>query len=142
MSVESDVLEVLRSRLEAGMTDATVFLGKMIDIQEDPLPALTVVVSEPFVVRDEQIREKLRWRGMFDIQADKKVDSEDPLPELMDYGNQIIRAIYTPEDPTMGKIVNEHRPVRLHPLVPEPGSSLGSVLVSIQVDYSEDYSNV
>lgn len=142
MSVESDVLAKFRERLTAGMTGATVYLGKMIDVQEDPLPALTVVVSEPFQMRDEQVREKLRWRGVFDIQADLKVTGDDPLPTLMDYGNQIIRAIYTPKDPTMGRIVNEHRPVQLHPLVPEPGSSLGTVMVRVQVDYSEDYSNV
>lgn len=140
-SKEKLILLKLRERLET-LTDWTVYLGKSIDPEHDTLPAVTAVVSEQFseITGDPNGRKaKQRWRGMIDIQADAKVPGDDPLIALMDHGAEVRKAIYTPQDPTMGGVCTEHRPVGLHPLVPAPGSTIGSVLIRLLVEYTEDY---
>lgn len=144
-SKEHQILDKLRARLTAGLSGWTVYLGKSIDAENDDLPAVTAVVSEPFSAISDNANSRKqvqRWRGIIDIQGDAKVPGDDPLVALMDHGASIRKAIYTPDNPTMDGVCTEHRPVALHPLVPVPGSIIGSVLVRLQVEYTEDYGNV
>lgn len=140
-SKEKLILQKLRERLNT-LDGWTVYFGKSIDTEHDELPAVTAVVSESWGdIQDSpnSRKAKQRWRGVVDIQADAKVPGNDPLIDLMDHGATVRSAIYTPDDPTMGGVCNEHRPVGLHPLVPAPGSTIGSVLIRLLVEYTEDY---
>ena len=141
-SKERQILEKVRARLTAGLEGWTVYMGKSIDSEQDDLPAVTAVVSEPFTpitAAPNDRKTKRRWQGVIDIQGDVKAPGDDPLIDIMDHGATIRRAVHTPDEPTMDGVVTEHRPVGLHPLVPGPGSAIGSVLVRLHVEYVEDY---
>ena len=78
---------------------------------------------------------------VYDFQADLKVPGPDPLVDLMEFARKLRRAIYRPDDPSMGYLATEHRPIQCQYFVPAPGSVIGSVLVRVAVDYVEEFYN-
>ena len=135
---DRDILDKFREWLEV-LEGVTVYLGKSIDPEHDQLPAVTVVAADPAEMHDQDAPPELRWRLVYDFQADLKVPGDDPLAQLMDFARLLRLAVYHPEDRTMGGLATEHKPAQCQYFVPAPGSVIGSVLVRVAVDYVEDF---
>lgn len=139
VAVERLILEHFRTRLAARLPGVTVYLGKPIDVQEDPLPALTVVAGEPAEMVNNNAPPELQWTLGYDFQGDMKAAGEDPLPALIDFAHDIAQAVYDPEDRGMGGLCVDHYPEQKQYFAPMPGSTIGSVLVRVMVRYVEEH---
>lgn len=149
---DKDILEALRVRAAQILiangyhTDAgaRVLQGKVFDTQTDTLPAIVITQPEDDAdyVDDDETSTEPQMVSTFVLEGWREVDQANPLPDLMDLREDLLRACYrpTPDLPdTLGGIVSAMRLDSTTKLMPAPGASIGMAQVVLRVEYHETF---
>lgn len=135
-------------------TDAGVriFLGRVLDLKHDPLPAL--VLTQPDidsdVVEDDESPAVPQMVSEYVAEAYIHVDLADPLAGLMQLREDLLRCLYrpgqqarpghprSPDTPdTLGLEGVELRLVSTSKVMPDAGSTVGMVQLTLRAEYIE-----
>lgn len=148
--IDLDILTVLRERASgirhsAGYQSdagAHVYLGRVFDLESDPVPAIVITQPEDDadLVEDDETPTVLRIASTYVVEAYAQVDADDPLPDLMRLRADLIRAIYRPGadlPDTLGGLINALRLVSSSKLMPAPGSRLGMAQLTLTAEYHQ-----
>lgn len=144
------ILQALRTRcadinpVNGYTTDAglRIHYAQFLDEEADILPAL--VVTQPpddSDVPDEDASGDLYllWNSRFIIEGYAVCNKDDPMPALSVLANDIRRAVYRPDDPTLGGVATDVRLVAVNKQIPAAGSTAGMVQVILLVQHIEHY---
>lgn len=157
---DRDILDALKARAAEILTangyntdaGAQLYLGRVLDLKHDTLPAL--VLTQPDidsdVVEDDESPTAPQMVSEYVAEAYAHVDLDDPLAGLMQLREDLVRCLYrpghqarpghprSPDTPdTLGLEGVELRLVSTSKVMPDAGSTVGMVQLTLRAEYIE-----
>jgi hypothetical protein len=134
-------LVALKARLETmAISDVTVYLGRVVDPSQDPLPVVTVHYrpdGETLVSDTSYHTQQMRLALVVELWA--RVNVSDPLMDLEDFDSLLRAAAINGNDDTLDGTAYRVSLVRRRSLVPEEHDNIGCVQLELDVYYVEEF---
>ncbi len=147
-----DILDKLRDRAALILTangyhtnaGLNVFLGRVFDLEADPVPAIVITQPEDDadVVEDDETPTLPRMASLFVVEGYRAVDAADPLPDLMELRADLLHACYKPgadQPDTLDGIATASVLLGSTKLMPAPGGRVGMAQITLRVEYFEPF---
>lgn len=121
---------------------AQIYLGRVFDLEHDPVPAIVITQPEDDadLVEDDETPTVPRWISTFVVEGYAPVSATDPLPDLMRLRADLLTACYRPgpdRTDTLGDTVDALVVVGTTKLMPGPGQTVGMAQLTLRAEYAQ-----